>query len=47
VIYFNVFVEIIRDNMPFHELDVMQPLKMLHLLEEGEKREEKYDKLFS
>jgi hypothetical protein len=24
-----------RDNMPFHELDVMQPLKMLHLLEEG------------
>jgi hypothetical protein len=33
--------------MPFHELDVMQPLKMLHLLEEGEKREEKYDKLLS
>ena len=25
--------------MPFHELDVMQPLKMLHLLEEGGGRE--------
>jgi hypothetical protein len=37
VIYFNVFVGIIRDNMPFNEVDVMQPLKMLHLLEEGEK----------
>jgi hypothetical protein len=36
VIYFNVFVGIIRDNMPFNEVDVIQPLKKLHLLEEGE-----------
>jgi hypothetical protein len=36
VIYFNVFIGILRDNMPFNEIDVMQPLKMLHLLEEGE-----------
>lgn len=36
MIYFAVFVGIIRDNMPFNEVDVMQPLKMLHLLEEGE-----------
>jgi hypothetical protein len=36
VIYFNVFVGIIRDTMPFNEVDVIQPLKMLHLLEEGE-----------
>jgi hypothetical protein len=33
--------------MPFYHSDVKQPLKMLHLLEEGEKREEKYDKLLS
>ena len=40
MIYFNVFVEIIRGNMLFHEVDVMQPLKMLHLLEEGEEEGE-------
>jgi hypothetical protein len=36
VIYFNVFIGILRDNMQFNEIDVKQPLKKLHLLEEGE-----------